>query len=70
MGVLVPRCVRDAVYGAVARNRHRLFGTNGGVCKLPDKVIRKRMGRSLPPELRGVEGGGSGSGDGGGGGAS
>ena len=51
IGVLVPRCVRDCVYDLVARNRHRLFGTNGGVCKLPDKVIRKRMGRSLPSEL-------------------
>ena len=59
VGILVPRCLRDVVYNAVARNRHRLFGTNGGVCKLPDKILRKRMGRSLPAELTssGEEGG-------------
>lgn len=55
--VLVPRCIRDGVYGWVARNRLRLFGTNGGACRLPDSVVRRRMGRRLPPELLG-EGGG------------
>lgn len=57
---VVPRCARDVVYDAVARNRYRMFGTNGGACKLPDKVLRKRMGRSLPPEL--LENGGGGGG--------
>ena len=41
------------------------FGSNGGTCTLPDAVVRRRMGRSLPPELGG--GGGNGGGGGGGG---
>ena len=49
--IAVPRVVRDWVYDVVASNRYRLFGTNGGVCRLPDGVVRRRMGRSLPPGL-------------------
>ena len=49
--LLVPRVVRDGVYAFVAKNRHRVFGTNGGRCALPDAVLRRRMTRSLPKEL-------------------
>ena len=41
--LLVPRVVRDGVYAFVAKNRHRVFGTNGGRCALPDAVLRRRM---------------------------
>merc|ERR1712060_34573 len=49
IGILFPAWFRDFVYAHVAANRHRLFGTNGGACKLPDVVLRKRILRQLPP---------------------
>ena len=47
----VPVRIRDAVYSLVAEHRRTIFGTNGGRCALPDAVLRRRMGRPLPPEL-------------------
>lgn len=38
--ILVPRRVRDALYGAVARRRHRLAGP---ACAVPDASLRARM---------------------------
>ncbi len=37
---LVPRAVRDAVYGWTARNRRRLVR---GECPVPDAAMRRRM---------------------------
>ncbi|HEU0151446.1 MAG TPA: thiol-disulfide oxidoreductase DCC family protein [Bradyrhizobium sp.] len=37
----VPKPLRDAVYGLVARNRYRIFG-RFDVCFLPDPELRKR----------------------------
>ncbi|RMF76744.1 MAG: DUF393 domain-containing protein [Acidobacteria bacterium] len=42
---LVPRPLRDALYDAVARRRHRLARRRGAVCPLPDDGHR---GRFLP----------------------
>jgi len=41
LGLLVPRPIRDAVYGVIARNRHR-FGGGGAVCVVfrPDETAR------------------------------
>ena len=47
-----PRPVRDAVYDVVAKHRRWIFGTNGGTCALPDAVLKRRIGRELPKELR------------------
>lgn len=41
VGLLVPRPLRDALYDAVARNRHRLF--HGRSCELPEPELRQRM---------------------------
>ena len=38
----VPKPLRDAVYGLVARNRYRIFG-RFDVCFLPDPELRKRV---------------------------
>lgn len=44
MGVfrLVPRSLRDAIYGWVARNRYRLFGKRE-TCWLPPEHLRDRL---------------------------
>ena len=41
LGLLVPRPMRDAVYGVIARNRHRFAG-RGAVCVVfrPDEAAR------------------------------
>jgi predicted DCC family thiol-disulfide oxidoreductase YuxK len=41
LGLLVPRPIRDAVYGVIARNRHRFAG-RGEVCVVfrPDEAAR------------------------------
>lgn len=41
LGLMVPRPIRDAVYGLIARNRHR-FAPRGAVCLVfaPDEVAR------------------------------
>lgn len=41
-GIVVPRFIRDAVYGAVARNRYRWFGKLD-VCMMPTPELRKRF---------------------------
>jgi predicted DCC family thiol-disulfide oxidoreductase YuxK len=41
LGVL-PMRVQDALYGLVARNRYRLFGTTD-LCTLPDPEVQKRL---------------------------
>ena len=51
LAVVIPRCIRDFVYRAVAKYRLAVFGTNGGECALPDFVTRRRIGRSLPAGL-------------------
>jgi predicted DCC family thiol-disulfide oxidoreductase YuxK len=38
----VPKPLRDAVYGVVARNRYRIFGRYD-VCFVPDTELRKRV---------------------------
>jgi predicted DCC family thiol-disulfide oxidoreductase YuxK len=38
----VPKPLRDAVYGLVARNRYRIFG-RFDVCFVPDPELRKRV---------------------------
>jgi predicted DCC family thiol-disulfide oxidoreductase YuxK len=38
----VPKPLRDAVYGLVARNRYRIFG-RFDICFLPDPELRKRV---------------------------
>jgi predicted DCC family thiol-disulfide oxidoreductase YuxK len=49
--LFVPRFARDAVYTLVATYRHRVFGTNGGRCALPDAVLRRRLTKNIPKEL-------------------
>ena len=39
---LIPRALRDAVYGWVARNRYRLFGKRDS-CWLPPEHLRDRI---------------------------
>jgi len=39
---LVPRCLRDACYGVVARNRHRFFG-DSGVCEIADESLQRKL---------------------------
>ena len=41
LGLMVPRLIRDAVYGVIARNRHRFAG-GGAVCVVfrPDEAAR------------------------------
>ncbi|MEL7106925.1 MAG: DCC1-like thiol-disulfide oxidoreductase family protein [Pseudomonadota bacterium] len=39
---LLPRPVRDAVYGLVARNRYRVFG-RADLCRLPDAQVQRRL---------------------------
>lgn len=39
---LVPRIVRDAIYGWVARNRYRIFGKRD-TCWLPPEHLRDRL---------------------------
>ena len=41
--VVVPRPVRDAVYGWVARNRYRWFGRTSDVCRVPTPELRARF---------------------------
>lgn len=53
LGMVVPKVIRDAIYTFIAKHRIKIFGTNGGRCKLPDAVIRKRISRALPKELLG-----------------
>ena len=53
LGMVVPKVIRDAIYTFIAKHRIKIFGTNGGRCKLPDAVIRKRINRALPKELLG-----------------
>ena len=40
--VIVPRCIRDAVYDVVARNRYRWFGKRAE-CMLPTEELRNRF---------------------------
>ena len=40
--LLVPRPIRDGVYGWVARNRHRWAGEEG-TCALPTQALRQRL---------------------------
>lgn len=42
LGWLVPRPLRDAGYGWVAANRHRLL-RRGEACPLPDPALRERL---------------------------
>lgn len=42
IGRRVPRALRDAVYGLVARSRYRVFGKKD-VCGLPSRTERARM---------------------------
>jgi len=39
---LVPRVVRDAVYGFLARRRYRLFGRSEA-CRVPTKALKARF---------------------------
>ena len=39
---LVPRFLRDAVYGVIARNRYRWFGRRES-CMVPDADVRRRF---------------------------
>lgn len=39
---IVPKGLRDPVYGVIARNRYRLFGRRE-TCWLPDPAYRERM---------------------------
>lgn len=41
VGLLVPRVVRDAVYDAVARRRHRLW--HASACPIPPARVRDRF---------------------------
>jgi predicted DCC family thiol-disulfide oxidoreductase YuxK len=41
LGVL-PAALQDALYGWVARNRYRIFGTTD-LCSLPDPEVQKRL---------------------------
>ena len=40
--LMVPKPLRDAVYGVVARNRYRIFGKYEK-CFVPDAVVRARV---------------------------
>ncbi|WP_067338358.1 thiol-disulfide oxidoreductase DCC family protein [Stappia indica] len=40
--LLLPRPLRDRLYGWLARNRYALFG-RGDMCALPDPAFRKRL---------------------------
>lgn len=40
--ILVPACVRDAIYMFVSNNRYRLFGKKPA-CMIPDKKISERF---------------------------
>ena len=40
--LLVPRFIRDGVYGWVARNRHRWAGAEG-TCAMPTQALRQRL---------------------------
>ena len=42
IGLLVPRPIRDAVYGWIARNRHRWAGEEG-TCAMPTQALRQRL---------------------------
>jgi predicted DCC family thiol-disulfide oxidoreductase YuxK len=46
--VLVPRPLRDWIYGSVARNRYRWFGKRD-VCMVPTPAVRERF---IDPEPR------------------
>ena len=39
---LLPRRVRDRLYGMLARNRYRLFG-RADMCAVPDPALRARL---------------------------
>ncbi len=39
---LLPVRLQDALYGWVARNRYRMFGTTD-LCSLPDPQVQKRL---------------------------
>mmetsp|Transcript_38474 Transcript_38474/g.46434 ORF Transcript_38474/g.46434 Transcript_38474/m.46434 type:complete len:167 (-) Transcript_38474:414-914(-) len=47
--IYIPAIIRDTVYSLVAKYRIIIFGKTTE-CKLPDKVLRKRMTRT-PPAL-------------------
>jgi predicted DCC family thiol-disulfide oxidoreductase YuxK len=40
--LLVPKPLRDAVYGLIARNRYRIFGKYDA-CMVPDANLRARV---------------------------
>ena len=40
--LLVPKPIRDAVYGVIARNRYRWFGRTDA-CRLPTPELRRRF---------------------------
>jgi predicted DCC family thiol-disulfide oxidoreductase YuxK len=42
IGFVVPRFVRDAIYGVIARNRYRWFGKKD-VCMVPTPELRARF---------------------------
>ena len=42
LGLLVPRPIRDGVYGWIARNRHRWAGKEG-TCAMPTQALRQRL---------------------------
>ncbi len=42
VGLLVPRVLRDVVYGAIAVNRYRLFGRQDA-CWLPSPTLKARF---------------------------
>lgn len=39
---IIPRGIQNRVYGVIARNRYRFFGT-GDLCALPDPEVQKRI---------------------------
>jgi len=42
LGFLIPKCLRDAAYKWIARNRHRLTG-GGDACRMPSPEFYSRM---------------------------
>jgi predicted DCC family thiol-disulfide oxidoreductase YuxK len=48
IGRIVPRAIRDVIYGFIARNRYRLFGKYN-TCKVPSADVRHRF--VLPESL-------------------
>jgi predicted DCC family thiol-disulfide oxidoreductase YuxK len=48
---LVPRALRDGLYGLVARNRYRLLGKRD-TCMVPDPAVRARFILEPPPGWR------------------